>query len=300
MRNSKGVSLIALIITIIVIIILAAIVLSSGGDTTNKAQLAVFQNNFSQYYDRLVMDELNVKQTLGVRDETVNDAQLHYMIANGLKSASGDTEVMNRTLPVGYVMPKTIRNIFKVDPENSVVAYVIDDANITGYDSKGGNKNDGSAGYEFYGDTNGDEYHFVTSNGHVFTIPGFPLPIEDGTIQFYISNEKGAYYIAKGNSNLKVGDPNVNGDKVDELDPILGVDFINGAGTTDTGMYGRTSKNNDVVKYGDIEKDKVMSADGTTPLFNGATALPAEKRQTVIGGQSHVSVAAEGYQKATT
>ena len=286
MRNSKGVSLIALIITIIVIIILAAIVLSSGGDTTNKAQLAVFQNNFGEYQSKIVMDELGIKQTLGVRDETVNDAQLHYMIANGLKRASGDTEVMNRTLPVGYVMPKTIRKIIGIPDSNpeSVVAYVIDDFNIGGYDAKGSNKTDGSAGYEFYGDSNGDEYHFITSNGHVFTVPGFPLPIEDGTIQFYISNEKGYYYVAKGNSTLTKGQSNVNGDTVEEDDPILGVDFIATTGDDITGLYGKTSKNTPINKYGDIGTDQIKSAEGTA-LFTAATDLNGKNgRHTLIGG----------------
>ena len=156
MKNSKGVSLIALIITIIVIIILAAIVLSSGGDTTNRAQLAVFTNNFSQYADRVTMDALNVKQTLGIRSENVNDAQLNYMVANGLRTASGDCETTNRTLPVGYKLPATVKKIYKVSGDETV-AYIIDDKNITGYGAVGNNSN-GSAGYEFYGDTNGQEY----------------------------------------------------------------------------------------------------------------------------------------------
>ena len=140
------------------------------------------------------------------------------MVANGLKTASGDKETTDRTLPVGYVMPKSIQDIYKVSGD-SVVAYVIDDANITGYNAVG-NNSDGSAGYEFYGDTNGKEYHFITSNGHVFTIPGFALPLEDGTIQFYISNEKGAYYVVKGNSSKNKGDLNINGDEIDENTPI--------------------------------------------------------------------------------
>jgi type II secretory pathway pseudopilin PulG len=248
MKNSKGVSLIALIITIIVIIILAAIVLSSGGDTTNRAQLAVFTNNFSQYYDRVTMDALNVKQTLGVRSENVNDAQLNYMVANGLKTASGDGETTNRTMPAGYVLPTSVQKIFNVSGD-SVVAYVIDDANITGYNAIPNNSN-GSAGYEFYGDTNGEEYHFITSNGHVFTLPGFALPLEDGTIQFYISNEKGAYYVVKGNSSLTVGSStNINGDKVDEEKPIL-------ASTMKSTIKGLKSDNTGVTSYTFTGSDK--------------------------------------------
>jgi len=292
MRNSKGVSLIALIITIIVIIILAAIVLSAGGDTTNRAQLAVFTNNFSQYYDRITMDALNAKQTLGIRSENVNDAQLYYMVANGLRTASGDSETTNRTLPVGYVMPKTIGEIYGLktnEERESVVAYVIDDTNITGYGQKGNNE-DGSAGYEFYGDTNGEEYHFITSTGHVFTVPGFALTVDDGTIQYYISNEKGCYYVAKGNSNIATGKPNVNGDIVKEEDPILATDFLNDASQgssghpaeTGTGMYGLTSRKSVVTKYGDVEIDALKDAAGND--IAPAVKVPADGRRTVIGG----------------
>ncbi|MBR3280488.1 MAG: EI24 domain-containing protein [Clostridia bacterium] len=207
-----------MLVGLVLIIPLAFIVLSAGGDTTNKAQLAVFTNNFSQYYDRVTMDALNAKQTLGIRSENVNDAQLYYMVANGLRTASGDVETTNRTMPVGYELPDTLKKIYKVD-DKEVVAYIIDDKNITGYDAVGNNPN-GSAGYEFYGDTDGQEYHFITSNGHVFTLPGFALQVDDGTIQFYISNEKGCYYVVKGKSRLNVGQNNINGDVIKEEYPI--------------------------------------------------------------------------------
>ncbi len=256
MRNSKGVSLIALIITIIVIIILAAIVLSSGGDTTNRAQLAVFTNNFSQYADRVTMDALNVKQTLGIRSENVNDAQLNYMVANGLRTASGDVETTNRTLPVGYILPDTVKKIYKVSGDETV-AYIIDDKNITGYGAQANNPN-GSAGYEFYGDTNGQEYHFITSDGHVFTLPGFALSVEDGTVQYYISNEKGAYYVVKGKSTLSKGDLNQNGDKVDEELPINPVTVMKGH------KHGRTASNTVVTAFNNSTTD---------PLPNQSTTL---------------------------
>ena len=114
-----------------------------------------------------------------------------------------------------------------------MVAYIINDKFITGY-SNYSNNNDGSAGYEFYGDTNGEEFHFITSNGHVFTLPGFALTQEDGTIPFYISNEKGAYYTTIGNSDLDVGDYNVNGDRVDEEKPITAWDLADVFGLEST------------------------------------------------------------------
>ena len=267
MKKSKGISLIALIITIIVIIILAAIVLSSGGDTTNKAQLAVFTNNFSQYADQVTIEGLNVKQTLGVRQENVNDAQLNYMIANGLKNSS-DFEVKNRTLPVGYSLPDTIKEIYMIPTDdNSVVAYVINDGFISGYNSRS-NKEDASAGYEFYGDTNGLEYHFITSNGHVFTIPGFAVTQDDGTIQFYISNEKGAYYVVRGQSSLAVGDYNKNGDKVNELAPIIADNFLAKQ------LHGLDSSNHGINYYGQM----------------GTASQELKDRHTMINGESSPNV----------
>ena len=278
MRSSKGVSLIALIITIIVIIILAAIVLSSGGDTTNKAQLAVFVNNFSQYQDRIAIQSLTLKQTMGVNQENVNDAQLNYMVANGLKS-SKHPEVDGMSMPVGYRLPKTIKKIYGIktasndeklgfNPFSStayatapsydrerVVAYIVEDGQIEGYNAVPNNL-DGSAGYEFYGDTNGEEYHFITSTGHVFTVPGFAVTQDDGTISFYISNEKGAYYTTIGQSDLDVGDRNINGDIVDEWQPITKMNFlINNGFYNDEdnsnlgGLYGVSSNGEPRGKY---------------------------------------------------
>ena len=181
------------------------------------------------------------------------------MVANGLKTASGDVETTNRTLPVGYILPSVVKEIFKVSG-NEVVAYIIDDYNITGYNSAPNNAN-GSAGYEFYGDTNGQEYHFITSNGHVFTLPGFALPLEDGTIQYYISNEKGAYYVAKGNSSKSVNDPNINGDEVDVTLPINPVTDMKDQ------LYGLTASNTALNKFGDST---------TNPLPNQSTSLKNE------------------------
>ncbi len=210
---------------------------------TNRAQLAMFMNNFSQYYDRFIMDSLNKKQVLGIHSEVASDSQLYYMTANGIKSTNDDVEVYNRMLPVGYVLPDTLKDIYRVS-NNDVVAYIIDDKNITGYGTVPNNL-DGSAGYEFYGDENGDEYHFVTSDGHAFTLPGFALPLEDGTIQYYISNEKGAYYVATGDSNLKVGDKNLNGDIIKEEGPILPNEIMKGR------LHGLTNNEVPISKYGD-------------------------------------------------
>lgn len=219
MRNQKGVSLIALIITIIVIIILAAIVMSSGGDTVGNAQFAKFSQEFGEYTDQVSVKSLDIKGDLGIKGLNANNAQTYYMTAQGMTTfgTSGDG-VFDMTLPVGYVMPATIQKILGVSGDN-VVAYVIDDTKIPNYENS--KQKNGDPGKEFYGDSNGQENHFITSNGQVFTIPGFPVEQEDGTIQYHIDTKDGHYYVVKGNSSLGVNSTNANGDTVAEVDPIL-------------------------------------------------------------------------------
>jgi hypothetical protein len=152
-------------------------------------------------------------------------------------------------LPMGYKIPKVIRDIYRINDDSIAVAYAINDKKIVNYDKKNGEKIKGSASYEFYGDSNGDECHFITSNGHVFTTPGFCVPLEDGTIKWYISNERKAYYVTKGNSSLNVGDVNQDGDVIVAPDPILYTDFTvadHDNNNSPTGLFGKDSQGNAV------------------------------------------------------
>lgn len=242
MRNSKGVSLIALIITIIVIIILAAIVMQSSTSTIGNAQYAQFSQEFGDYSQQVQLDAANIKQQTGIRAQNINDAQMFYMTANGLTNAitSGDG-VKGWTVPMGYVLTNEkdgdykhiLQKILNVgspsgDDDGKVrgtadqfVAYVIRDNKISNYTTSSDNKANGASGKDFYGDSNGEEYHFVTSNGQVFTLPGYPQTQTDGTIQYHIDTLSGHYYVVKGNSTIPVGQPNVNGDIVTNTKPIL-------------------------------------------------------------------------------
>ena len=248
MKNQKGVSLIALIITIIVIIILAAIVMNSSTDTVGNAQYAKFAQEFGEYSDQVALKAADVKADVGIKGQIINNAQNYYMTAQGMTTfgTSGDG-VFDMTLPVGYVMPATIQKILGVSGDN-VVAYVIDDSKIPNYTNA--KQKNGDPGKEFYGDSNGQENHFITSDGQVFTIPGYPVEQDDGTIQYHIDTKDGHYYVVKGNSKLAVGtDKNVNGDTVAEADPILATqDF--------TTLHGLNSKNLD------------CTAQATTPASN--------------------------------
>lgn len=232
MKNQKGVSLIALIITIIVIIILAAIVMNSSTDTVGNAQYARFAQEFGEYSDQVALKAADIKADTGIKGQIINNAQNFYMTASGLTTltSSGDGAT-GMTLPVGYVMPASIQEILGVSGD-SVVAYVINDVNIPNYESY-------EDGRDFYGDSNGKEYHLITSNGQVFTIPGYPVEQSDGTIEYHIDTKDGHYYVVKGNSGISAGSPtpNVNGDTVKEDDPILATDF------KDAGLRGLDSTN---------------------------------------------------------
>lgn len=276
MRNSKGVSLIALIVTIIVIIILAAIVMNASTSTVGNAQYARFAQEFGEFTDQVALDAANIKSNTGIRGQIINDAQMFYMTANGFSSVDMSGEQMNTnqgvagyTMPVGYVLtnhdedgakyPYVLQYILniggaknhgiaeggiglRVSGEGAAaqVAYVIKDSAISSsasYTDEAKNVTDGSAAREFYGDSNGKEYHFVTSNGQVFTLPGYPVQQSDGSIEYHIDSKNGHYYVVAGNSGLTYGSPNVNGEVVTNLKPILaayltnvhGINAISGA-----------------------------------------------------------------------
>jgi len=266
MRNSKGVSLIALIITIIVIIILAAIVMQSSTSTIGNAQYAQFSQEFGDFSQQVQLDAANIKQQTGIRAQNINDAQMFYMTANGLTNAITSGEgVAGWTVPMGYVLtnndtndktyPYVLQKILNVGSPSGdkndgsargtvdqFVAYVIRDNKISNYTTSSDNKANGASGKDFYGDSNGEEYHFVTSNGQVFTLPGYPQTQTDGTIQYHIDTLSGHYYVVKGNSTIEVGHPNVNGDIVTNTKPILA--------TYLTSVHGVTSNNES--KSGDM------------------------------------------------
>ncbi len=260
MKNSRGVSLIALIITIIVIIILAAIVMNASTSTVGNAQYARFAQEFGEYTDQIALDAANIKSNTGIRGQIINNAQMYYMTANGFSrvETSGEWGISGMTMPVGYVMtntdsdgtghyPYVLQYILNIggatgngseighlsgEGEAAEVAYVIRDSSITisaSYKDETAKPavNDGSAAREFYGDSNGTEYHFVTSNGQVFTLPGYPVQQTDGSIEYHIDSKNGHYYVVAGNSGKTYGEKNVNGDYVTNKKPILAT-YISG------------------------------------------------------------------------
>ena len=209
MKNSKGVSLIALIITIIVIIILAAIVMQASTDTVGNAQYAKFAQEFGDYAQKVQSQAAEVNSKNSIGGVILNSAQQYYMVASGLTTGkSGDGEY-KYLLPVGYRLKVNksghedeIMKLLGAKTSGDMVAYVIGDGGIAGYEPSG--VPDKAAGYatkKFYGDANGEEYHFVTSKGNVFTLPGFPVQQTNGTVEYHIDTEQSHFYTIAGTSN---------------------------------------------------------------------------------------------------
>jgi Tfp pilus assembly protein FimT len=269
MKNSKGVSLIALIITIIVIIILAAIVMNASSSTIENAQFAQFSQEFGEYSDQVKLDAANVRQKTALAGQNINNRQQYYMVANGwsVVGDSGDGYgIAKMTMPVGYVLTNSQEATYRLQEilgigmsgdecktPDAEVAYVIRDSKIS-YSANAGEESDGSAAREFYGDSNGTEYHFITSDGQVFTLPGYPVTQTDGTIEYHIDTKAGHFYVVKGNSTLGVGENNAEGHKITHEKPILasylttthGIEAIGGTEVTTIAAKSRTTSSDNL------------------------------------------------------
>ena len=147
MKNQKGVSLIALIITIIVIIVLAAIVMQSSTGTVDEANFAGFAQEVGDYTSAVTTSAASIKADAAVEGVIINDAQKNYMLANGVKAADvkSNAEVFGMLVPAGYTLEAPILTPLGYTDEDvaDIAIYEIkDDKYVDGYKSK----------FEFYGD----------------------------------------------------------------------------------------------------------------------------------------------------
>jgi len=85
MKNQKGISLIALIITIIVIIILAAIVIVRAMGTIDSANKAKFDQEFTDFQQAVVTKGLDIYAKIITAGYTTDSADYFYMAARNLK-----------------------------------------------------------------------------------------------------------------------------------------------------------------------------------------------------------------------
>ena len=250
--------LVLLPIYIIMIIILAAIVLNTSTSTVSNAQYARFAQEFGDYSDQVIIDAAYVRQKTGLKGQNIKNAQMFYMTAHGYDDQNQDG-VKGYNVPAGYELTinnydfdeDTLSNIlnssnyssyyssysssYSSNSDDDVVAYVINDKNTSYASTASDNNDDGSASREFYGDSNGKEYHFITSDGNVFTLPGYPVPQADGTIEYHIDTKYGHYYVVQGNSGKSLESINVNGDTISATRPIQASDLTRIKGIDENG-----------------------------------------------------------------
>ncbi len=188
MRRNKGVSMITLIITIIVIIILAAIAFVGMDDATGSAQYARFSSEFGDYATNFTGGAVTkVQESLGLAGKVANKAQIVYCAARGVNLSEFDKVLNGVVTPSGYTSPK-----FQTDIKDATGAtYVLADSNTPCYEIKDDVMKE-YKGKSFYGNANGQETHWVTATGKVFTLPGYPRTV-DGEERMYISAD--LYYV---------------------------------------------------------------------------------------------------------
>ena len=227
-RNYSRAILLSILWSVILCIPAALIVSQTTVDTVSHVPFAMFSQEFGEYSDQVMLDSAKVKMNLGIKDISINDAQMYYITAHGYDVDKNDIVTENK-IPVGYDLSiydtqfdkDVLKNI--LHSKDNEVAYIINDSKITNFYSDKkilDNNLDGSASREFYGDSNGKEYHFVTSEGKVFTLPGFPCEQSDGSIEYHIDSKNGHYYVVKGKSKINVGGTNINGDVVSSTTPM--------------------------------------------------------------------------------
>ena len=169
MKNkSKGISLIALIITIIVIIILAAIVITRAGSVIDNANFAKFTSEFDDYNTAVQQDYARRYTKYVTTGKHITMPQIYYMIASG-------TELNEYEDPVAAGLVSELPFSLSPDGLSGTEYYEItSDTNIS----------DWSKQKSFYDPS---EKHYVTDMGEVFVLPGYGIKA-DAT--WYISSSK--------------------------------------------------------------------------------------------------------------
>ena len=114
MKNQKGVSLIALVITIIVVIILAAIAFNSSTSTIEKANYSKFVSNIGEVRDAFRKASTEFKGDEAAKGNEITDAQAYDYVAKG-GTNSGDIEVLNQVPFYTVINKSTAKESIGID-----------------------------------------------------------------------------------------------------------------------------------------------------------------------------------------
>lgn len=240
MRNSKGISLITLIITIIVMVILAAIAFMAAGDQVESAKFSKFASEFGDYAVEFNTNEIaKVGEELAILGKMTNTAQKVYSAARDVEANEFDDILKGIVVPGGYTCIR-----FQTDIRDGAGApKIISDVNTPVYEIKDNGK-------KFYGDANGKETHWVTAKGTVFTIPGYPRVV-DGEERMYITSD--LYYVATDGNMITANDLTIIEPQRVDADVATGNQIAtdaadnvipNAGGNTDEDNYGGNNSEN--------------------------------------------------------
>lgn len=184
-KNNFGISLVALIITIVVMVIIAAVAIFNGFNTAEKAGLAKFIHEASNFNSALQYDYIS-RIRYNPEYAGMNNNQIYYVMAKGIK-------------PGTHVVPEPSQidwgdvQILPYPLEGTEFYEITDDRNIASWDL---NKR--------YGD---EDRHYISNKGEGFILPGYAVQTSVGT-KWYINEEK-YYYTGYTGGIITSGDDNI-------------------------------------------------------------------------------------------
>lgn len=178
-----------------------------GGSTVSSAQFSGFAQEFGDYALYFKYDAVaSLRERFGIEGIALTDAQLYYMAATG---AEYEKSIL---VPEGVEFVTKLNTLedpnlygMSIWKNENIVCWEIKDSQIDSYQD----------GHKFYGDNLGVEKHFVTQDGVVFTLPGFPRVVDDehrmyiNESTYYITDED-HFDIIGSNDGIKVEEKNAD------------------------------------------------------------------------------------------
>ena len=164
--------LIGILLSVVVIVPLTIFIFNSSTSTISQANYASFAQQFGEFSDIIQIETATLRAEYGKQGITRTKAQVYYEIANN-KAPSTYLDV-----PYG----EKFNYDFLEDDEECYE--IVDYTMLSDYYDD----------FNFYGNENDGETHYITSEGNVFTLPGYREEQKDGTIKYYV-NSRGDYYI---------------------------------------------------------------------------------------------------------
>lgn len=167
----------------------------TGASTVHSAQFSMFAQEFGDYSLNFQIYPLaTVIETTALQGKYLTKAQQYYMAATGFDVESGALvpEGIEFVTELNKLPDANLYNYSEMPVteqywgNGNIACWEIKDSQIEWY-------NDNT---KFYGDNLGEEKHFVTEKGFVFTLPGYPRTV-DGENRMYIATD--VYYNTDSN-----------------------------------------------------------------------------------------------------